>query len=596
MVETRGVQIKVLTSHVGYKPDLEKVGVVEFQPEGAVKFRVRQIGLRRGPEHQRQQVALEGVLAGCPNDWGPASVADFSDVREPGMYVIEIPDRDCGSAPFIVGRDVYARTMGLAFDFFRRTRCGTAVPGYHDICHLDDAVASDDGMQLDLVGGWHDAGDLRKWMSSALLAEYSLLELQSRISPPWGRQGSPWGDVLNEFRWENAYVLGMQDAATGCVWYATAHAQEDQRWTDNLIDSGDERRVDRTIRPQIQWKFIAVQARAAQAFSRLDPDYAAYCAQAAARCWHGWAEGQAAAAQPAGFRAAGQDAPPDALETVTLSWACLAALEVSRMGAWNGAAEKALHFAQELLRRQSQDYEHGQREIRGFFYADAERLLPLKDHCTSALPIIALARLLETYPEADDAGQWRDALRLYVEEYALPVSSRTPFGIVPYGLYVNPPVGGAQARPLAGGLSYRYFRWREAPNAEEAAQLKERLEHGGTSHLLCQAVGLALTARVLEEPRARQLAYKQLEWVMGANPYAASLMTGAGVNSPCPYSRAVGPIVGGIMNGFIGGEADEPFLDMKYVSAWNTTEYWLPHNAHYLWALAILEQDQGLTV
>jgi hypothetical protein len=594
MVETRGVQIRVLTSHVGYKPELGKLGIVESPFEAGTRFRVQQIGLRRGTEPRRHQVALEGALAACDSDWGAAAVADFSEVREPGLYVVEIADHDCGSLPFIVGTDAYVRTMEMAFDFLHWTRCGTAVPGYHGICHLDDAVAGDGGEQLGLAGGWHDAGDVRKWMTSAMLAEYALLEVQGRLSPPWDRHGSPWGDVLNEFRWENAYVLNMQDPATGCVWFATAHAQDDQRWTDNVRDSGDERQVERTIRAGIQWEFIAVQARAAQAFALVDPIYASRCAEAAARCWHGWAERCSTGAPPAeGMQG---DTSPGALDTTTLAWACLASLEVSRMGAWDGSGGQWRQFAQELMRRQCREYEHGQTQVRGYFYADAGHSRALKHHCTSGMPIIALARLLEAYPETQDARQWRDAISLYVEDYALPMTARTPFAIVPYGLYLHPPIGQGHAWPLGGRLSYRYFKWDEARSEEDASQRKETFEHGATSHLLSQGVALALADRVLDEPRARQLAYRQLEWVMGANPYAACLMTGGGLNSPCPYSRAVGSIVGGIMNGFIGGEADEPFLDMNAVSRWNTTEYWIPHNAHYLWALSVLEQGRGLTL
>jgi len=43
------------------------------------------------------------------------------------------------------------------------------------------------------------------------------------------------------------------------------------------------------------------------------------------------------------------------------------------------------------------------------------------------------------------------------------------------------------------------------------------------------------------------LAYRQLEWIMGANPFSASLMTGEGLRTPYPHSRFVGPIPGGIL-------------------------------------------------
>jgi len=576
----RGVAIGVLASHVGYKPDLEKIAVV-YGPVGAAgRFRVVECGWSDAWSTGQRRAGIEGALTSAESDWGPCQVVDFSGLREPGFYQVVVGHNEARSVPFFIGQDVYARTLRMAFEYFYPQRCGVAVPGYHPICHLDDGVARDDGTPLDVTGGWHDAGDLRKWMMPPLLVCYGLLELHERLSPRWNRHGSPWGDVLDEFRWENQYLLKMQDSQTGRVWADTAGGvrgdNSDNRWTDNLPGTGDERHVNRTIIPEVQWKFIAVQARAAQVFAALDGDYAGRCLQAATRCW----------------QACAGETPAD---TITLAWACLGALELSQLG-WPAGAEAAAGFGRRLMGRQAREYEHGQERVRGFFYSHEERTEPLKSWWQSGLPAIALARLLERDSGAADADLWREALRLYVDDYATQLSGATPFRIIPYGIYVNPPVGKGRARPLAGSLSYRYFKWEEAASGEQASSRDETFQHGATSHVLNQAVALGLAGRVLGHQSARQLAYKQLEWVMGANPEAACLMTGGGINSPFPHSRFVGLLVGGIMNGFVGEERDEPFLDMAGAQDWRTTEYWCPHNGNYLWALSVLEQDTGIAL
>ena len=76
---------------------------------------------------------------------------------------------------------------------------------------------------------------------------------------------------------------------------------------------------------------------------------------------------------------------------------------------------------------------------------------------------------------------------------------------------------------------------------------------------------------------------------MGANPFGACLMTGAGMRHPYPHSRFVGLIPGGILNGIAGNTRDEPVLDTEYGYDWGTTEYWSPHNGYYLWAVSSLE-------
>ena len=76
---------------------------------------------------------------------------------------------------------------------------------------------------------------------------------------------------------------------------------------------------------------------------------------------------------------------------------------------------------------------------------------------------------------------------------------------------------------------------------------------------------------------------------MGANPFGACLMTGEGARTPFPYSRFVGLIPGGILNGIAGNTRDEPVLDTESGNDWRTCEYWSPHNGFYVWALSVLE-------
>ena len=64
---------------------------------------------------------------------------------------------------------------------------------------------------------------------------------------------------------------------------------------------------------------------------------------------------------------------------------------------------------------------------------------------------------------------------------------------------------------------------------------------GMTSHLECYALLLAEGRRSRSAAtQYRDLAYRQLEWMMGANPFGACLMTGEGMRNPYPHSRFVG--------------------------------------------------------
>jgi hypothetical protein len=165
-----------------------------------------------------------------------------------------------------------------------------------------------------------------------------------------------------------------------------------------------------------------------------------------------------------------------------------------------------------------------------------------------------------------------------LEEYVLPMSARSPYRIVPYGLFMGSPTA-EHYRPLAGELTYRYFM----------PVMKEFWWVGNSSHVGGYAVLAARAAKLLGQPAYRDLACRQLEWILGANPFGASLMTGEGARHPYPHSRYVGLIPGGIMNGIGGNQRDEPVLDTEMGLDWRTAEYWSPHNAHYIAAVAALE-------
>lgn len=558
---------EIFTSHVGYLPDAEKRALVAPQHVQHEWFVVYDCGaLKAVDEPHRLKMAS--------SEWGPFGVADFSDFRRPGMYQIILGDNEVRSVPFTIADDVYVKTLRLAFQFIQNQRCGTAVTGFHGPCHLDDAVMRDTGRPVDVAGGWHDAGDLRKWMSTTPPVVMGLVELHEQLAPRWDARHTAWGDVLDEARWENDYYLKMQDPDTGMVWKDTAGGingdNSDNYWSDNERGTGDERHVNPDFVPAIQWDFVAVQAHVARAFAGTDHGYCVRCREAAERCL------RTLPLEPAGRYAIDARAVR-----------ALAALH--RLTGKRSFLAAAHRHAASLLACQCSSYEHQQEAVRGFFYDDVSHATIHKSHGYSAVGLVALAHLLACEPEGPRAQDYRNALQLYVDEYALPIASRNPFGILPYGLYTNPPVDGATVHHLAGELSFRYFKWREASSLEAAAREKETFEHGGTSHLLNQAVGLLHAARLVSPAACRQLALKQLEWVMGANPLGMCLMTGGGINTPYPHSRFTALSPGGILNGFIGGHADVPWVSDDAVQEhWETTEYWLPHNGNYIRAIGLL--------
>jgi Glycosyl hydrolase family 9/Cellulase N-terminal ig-like domain len=151
---TAGATPTIAVCHVGFRPDARKRVVVRGQNPGS--FHMRDIS--SGPTFQ-----VKRPLRPVSSDLGPACEGDFSDVSRPGLYQIRAGGEL--SPPFFIRPDAWRRFLPVVSGYHRAQRCGVAVPNVHDVCHLDDARRRDNGVQVDATGGWHDAGDLRKWMT-----------------------------------------------------------------------------------------------------------------------------------------------------------------------------------------------------------------------------------------------------------------------------------------------------------------------------------------------------------------------------------------------------------------------------------------------
>lgn len=170
----------VQTSQVGYHPNQKKVAVIELDARdhaaGSAKL------IRVGAD----QESVAKVIA--PAQWGKFLrynylKADFSDVREPGLYKVQYGDSE--SPIFRIDANVYDRGVWQpVIEYFLpvqmcHMRVSEKYRVWHDACHLDDAQMAPAYNHIDgydqkeglskykagelvpgvNIGGWHDAGD-----------------------------------------------------------------------------------------------------------------------------------------------------------------------------------------------------------------------------------------------------------------------------------------------------------------------------------------------------------------------------------------------------------------------------------------------------
>jgi hypothetical protein len=490
-------------------------------------------------------------------DFGTWLAGDVSCLREPAVY--QAYCKDALGPTFVLHEEVWCRVLPDCIRYMRVQSCGREAVGYHDACHLDDGYLQAEDRYLEAAGGWHDAGDFRKHYTSTCMNAYALLIAHRIWAGREQRLGLPAGVFLAEALQGLGCFLNLQDPATGMLYRACGDGPNlENRYTDNVRQSGDERLVDaRPARPA--GKCTTLFALYAEALSPRDADLAARCVQAAERSLR--------------YDLSRAEQTADALQ-----WRCWGHLGLWRATQDDQYRQAAVEAMNALLGLQVTDYVGGQRVARGFFRSGRLDGGYHHKHVGASYPIWVLAEFCDAWADHADAGRWRDAMALWVDGFARVFAERNPFGLLPQTLVDRPPAdaGRNRYRPLGDGLFYRYF-------------LKARAMGYNAGHCL-NAVALAAAARTLDRPALMDDAYRLLEWVVGANPFQLSTVSGVGVRQATAHSLQVGDIPGGVMNGVGGDEEDMPYFGgHPWLCNAAYSEYYGYNTAHFLWAIAALQ-------
>jgi endoglucanase len=293
---TGGLAIKV--DQVGYPIDGPKVALVDATAKAFV--------LKRSSDGV---VVFHGRLAPAEldsNSGDKVQVADFSSFRQAGKYFIEVPGVG-RSWNFEVDKNVYQRAYTLAMLGFYGQRCGTAVdlgpefPGYsHPACHQHGEFHSSSGAkgERDNLGGWHDAGDYGRYMVNSGVSTGTLLwaweifgQKLKNISLHIPETGNGTPDILNEARWNIAWMLKMQDNDGGAWHKQTSEhfsgfvAPQDDKLPSEVIGTGSAPYKSTCATADL----AAVGAIAARVYRPFDAKFAEQALEAARKAW-AWTE------------------------------------------------------------------------------------------------------------------------------------------------------------------------------------------------------------------------------------------------------------------------------------------------------------------
>lgn len=537
---------EVLVNHIGFTPQAAKFCLLRGTEEA--QFEILDTGGKS---------VSSGMLKPAGGDFPGYLVGEFTSFDRPGTYRVR-----CGgrlSEPFRIAPDIYQDALNLAVKYFSIQRCGPSKTGYNAPCHLDDGRRTDNGQHQDVTGGWHDAGDLRRWVTATIYGMIGLSKVAETLPSTFKADA-----ILDELRWGNRYFLAMQEPTGYVMNYCGGDVErhgDDNRWTDNISGNADDRRiVVRPVEPTAQFCFVMAQAAVVRLSRTSDPDYARRCEQAARKCLAWCVEEKVA-------------------RTATdLGAGAAACVEMYRTFREPRFAELAAEFARQLADLQVTQYPDKETTIRGFYRTSKKDQQPLRDIYRGPWPLLGLCSLAEEFPEHVDARQWRTGIEMYCQEYLAAMAVRNAFGIVPYSLYTKDAPGGRRV----GSYGYRWFM-----------ECDPTYWVGINSNVASAGVGLVRAARLLRQPAWAALAQRQLDWILGVNPFNASTMEGAGRNQPKPFItsefKPVTPTIpGAVMNG-IGGTVDD--VPQLLPGHWQTCEYWTPMTCYTMWLMAELQRD-----
>lgn len=226
---------------------------------------------------------------------------DFSDLKTPGTYTIEI-DSIGASYPFTIGGKVYEKALNASIKSYYFQRASMPIEetyggiykraaGHPDTACVYHPSSRHKQGQLESPGGWYDAGDYGKYIVNAALSTGQMLHLLEQYPdavpdetlniPESGNQQSDlWDELLYELNW----IRTMQDSDGGVYHKLTAknfsgfimpEAYDLERY---VIGKGTAATLG----------YAAVMAQAGRLYTSADPVWSAEAIISAEKAWN-WA-------------------------------------------------------------------------------------------------------------------------------------------------------------------------------------------------------------------------------------------------------------------------------------------------------------------
>lgn len=246
---------KIVVNHVGFLCHSTKKAIVKSEvPVSA--FQVQDMSIVAAEsfdEEENWKSMLNAKLTPFSNIDERYYVGDFSEIEQPGIYSIIVPELKQRSFHFTVSDGSFHHLPWLFVDFLRNWGGNRETP-LKVKSTTDDGIRSDNGEYHPVKSGWYDAGDLRKWMAHTNLPALGFYDLYEKLvfRRNYFHENQLFGnDLLTVSDDAVNLILEMQDSQTGHIFECLGaggfgRANENMSWwyenhSGCLADNSDNR-------------------------------------------------------------------------------------------------------------------------------------------------------------------------------------------------------------------------------------------------------------------------------------------------------------------------------------------------------------------
>ncbi len=175
--------------------------------------------------------------------------ADFSSLTTAGTYIVSVTGLT-DSPSFQIGAGIYSPLLRDAVRYFYLQRQGIAIQSPNETTYTRNiGTTGDSNAQFEsgcctprnISKGWYDAGDYGKYVNAGGVAVSDMLwayELYPGVFTDsqfnLPESGNGIPDLLDEIKWETDWMLTMQDSVSGGFWARVQSSTDDQQGTSDV--------------------------------------------------------------------------------------------------------------------------------------------------------------------------------------------------------------------------------------------------------------------------------------------------------------------------------------------------------------------------